>query len=312
MPRASLVARRAGGFALALSLGAVAAHAAPNIGQAISIAPQVSGAIGSQSISMTTGDGVVQNESIQTAAAGSAHLRFIDATDLSIGPSSAIKLDRFVFNPGGSARSFVLDASKGAFRFATGNSNHDAYEINTPAAVIGVRGTRFSFDIVGTRLTLTVSQGQVIVCPRGLPRSSCFVASAGQTIAALPGRAVAVLSGGPSAPPPPPSPPPPIYTPGPTPIYGPPEYGPSPPVLLPPGGYRPWPPRGNGYWPPRGPGRWPGGLGPSGPRGSIYGQPNGPGRTIFGANPPRIFGPPGRRPGRRPGTIWPPFGGPLQ
>jgi FecR protein len=259
-----------------------AVEAAQNIGKAVSVVPQVSGRTGGRAATLGAGDGVQQDEVIQTAASGTAQLRFIDATSLSIGPSATVTLDSFVFNPGGSAKSFVLDAGKGAFRFVTGNSNHDAYEIRTPAAVIGVRGTQFSFVVTGTRLSLTVFQGRVIVCPRGLPRSSCQEVAPSQTIAAETGRPVVFVSGGGARPqpprrPPPRSPKPPrTYTP-PT-DYDPPDneeppprYYPRPPygVFPLPGFFpRPYWPHPRPYWPrpPRGDGYPPRGEGPYGPR----------------------------------------------
>lgn len=249
--------------ALLLSLcAATATQAATEIGRAVSIAPSVSGMISGKVRTMGSGDGVHQDEMIQTQTAGSARLRFIDATDLSIGPSSTVRLDRFVFNPAGSASSFILNATKGAFRFATGRSNHDAYVIRTPAAVIGVRGTQFSFTVIGTRLSLSVQQGRVVVCPIGLPRTRCFEASPGQTISAQPNQPVVLISGGGGgggrgSPPPKSSP------------QRPPSTGPYPgrptrrSQLPPGGGYDPYSPDGYGPYPPDGYGPYsPGGYDP--------------------------------------------------
>ena len=148
---------------------------------------------------------MVQDESVRTGASGEARLRFVDATDLAIGPGSTVKLDRFVFAGGGTASSVVMSAARGAFRFTTGNSAHEAYRIVTPAAVIGVRGTQFSFTIRNGRLNLDVLAGVVIVCPRGKGPAACVEARPGESVQARAGAPAQVFAaGGPPGGPPPP------------------------------------------------------------------------------------------------------------
>ena len=178
-------------IACGLVLTATSAMAAA-IGNATKINPSVTG----DGSVMSVGDDVEQNETVQTGAAGEARLRFIDSTDLSVGPGSKVKLDKFVFSGGGTASSVVMSATRGAFRFATGNSPHEAYRINTPAAAIGVRGTQFSFDVRGGRLKLTVTQGVVIVCPNGKSKAFCTEVRPGQTVQARAGAPAQILGAG--------------------------------------------------------------------------------------------------------------------
>src|SRR4051794_37486305 len=91
---------------------------------------------------LITGGSLSQDEWIRTDRSGRADVRFLDDTQLAIGPESAVKLDRFTYAPG--RQSFVLNAIKGLFTFSTGNMPKAAYRIQTPTAVLGVRGTRFS------------------------------------------------------------------------------------------------------------------------------------------------------------------------
>jgi hypothetical protein len=135
---------------------------------------------------LTVGAGVSQDTTVRTDESGNAQLKFIDETLLVIGPSSSIKLDKILFTPDRKAKTFVLQAMAGAFRFATGKSNHSAYAIQTPIATIGVRGTRFAFGIRGDELTIVVTQGTVSSCTRGTPAAAaqCVNASAGNTIVA--------------------------------------------------------------------------------------------------------------------------------
>ena len=77
-----------------------------------------------------------------------------DSTNLSLGPSATLKLDRTVFDDATHYRDVAVRLTSGAFRFVTGNSEKAAYKITTPLATIGVRGT--TLDILSQR-------GQTIV-----------------------------------------------------------------------------------------------------------------------------------------------------
>lgn len=113
------------------------------------------------------GDQVFQNELVRTAAASLAQLALRDETNVSLGPSSQVKLDRFVFNGSGStAKQVLLDATKGTFRFFSGDSAHDAYQVTTPQATIGVRGTIYDVEIERGSTRVVLQEGAVHVCVR--------------------------------------------------------------------------------------------------------------------------------------------------
>src|SRR5262249_37419938 len=82
-----------------------------------------------------TGDGRQRG-----SANGQADLRLIDHTNLSVGPSSTVRLDKFVYDPKKGSGSVAIDATKGAFRFVTGSQNKSGYKVKTPYGVIGTRG----------------------------------------------------------------------------------------------------------------------------------------------------------------------------
>src|SRR5437868_5445370 len=84
------------------------------------------------------GDEVVRNEIVRTAADSDARLVFRDDTNLSLGPGSTLKLDRTVFDDP-KAGDIAIKLTQGAFRFVTGHSNKEAYEIKTPIATLAVR-----------------------------------------------------------------------------------------------------------------------------------------------------------------------------
>jgi hypothetical protein len=190
------------GLAAGVLSAAAPAVAASAIGRALAVEPNVAGVLPDRSTALQRNDRVIEDETIATGERGNAQLQFIDATNLSIGPSSRVTLDKFVFAGKTSAKTFILNAMVGAFRFATGHSAHSAYEIVTPAAIIGVRGTRFNFQIAGQHLSLWVENGMVVVCPL-TGRSGCVEARPGQTVSASAGSLpVIVAAGGPPGRPP--------------------------------------------------------------------------------------------------------------
>jgi hypothetical protein len=165
------------------------------IATAITVKTSTTSELSGQRRELAAGGSLAQDEVIKTDRAGNASLRFIDDTSLTVGPASTIKLDKFVFNPDRKASEFVLGATRGVFRFATGHSEHRAYEIVTPVAVIGVRGTQFAFGLEGNRMTLVVTQGTVRSCTVNTPRR-CVNAAAGNTIVATPSGAIVRRSTG--------------------------------------------------------------------------------------------------------------------
>jgi hypothetical protein len=86
-------------------------------------------------------DDVYHNELIETEKDSATKLTFLDETTLTLGPDSSVVLDRFVFDPDPSRASFVMTATQGIFRFASGKLPKNAYRLHTPAATIGIRGT---------------------------------------------------------------------------------------------------------------------------------------------------------------------------
>src|SRR4051794_33532928 len=115
---------------------------------------------------------VHQNETIRTGAARSAELGFVDQTRLAVGASAAVKLDRFVFDPDRGARSVVLTATKGVARFVTGAGPSAVYQVRTPHATIGVRGTEFEVMVQSSRTVVVLGDvGAVDVCRRAAPRA---------------------------------------------------------------------------------------------------------------------------------------------
>ncbi|MFS8113147.1 FecR domain-containing protein [Rhizobium jaguaris] len=113
------------------------------VGEAVLIKTEVSGASGP----MAVDDPVHRDERIRTSISGLGQFTFRDGTKLAVGAGSSVTIDKFVFDDSGSVKKLTINAAKGTFRWMSGNSNHSAYQIVTPAGTIGVRGTAFDFYV---------------------------------------------------------------------------------------------------------------------------------------------------------------------
>jgi hypothetical protein len=116
---------------------ASAANAQSRIGTAHSVKPEASGSIAG---TLSVGSGVHANETVRTGSSGQAGLRFIDESNLTVGPSSQVRLDKFVYDPNKGSGAVVIEGARGAFRFSTGAQNNGDIKIKTPAGTLGIRG----------------------------------------------------------------------------------------------------------------------------------------------------------------------------
>jgi len=154
---------------LAAALLADAAFAADGaIGTVAKAAPEAHGTPpGGARAVLAPNDPVVADETVETSATGLAHLRFIDESDLWIGSNSEIVLDKLVYDAGTGEGDYAVRLTLGLFRFVTGKLNHAAYQVWTPTAVIGVRGTDFVVAVAPSGATrVTAYEGRLTVRPR--------------------------------------------------------------------------------------------------------------------------------------------------
>lgn len=145
------------------------ATAAPKIGVAAAIANQVTGNVGGTTRPLTSGNEVFQDETIRTGDKANAQLLFVDETSLSVGPNSEVRLDRFVYDPTRRSGNVVLETGKGVFRFVSGNADPRSYQVKTPVATIGFRGSVVDFGYInGVAFALNVECCAYIQTPKGI------------------------------------------------------------------------------------------------------------------------------------------------
>jgi hypothetical protein len=120
-------------------LHASATSAQEAIGRATSVRPQAEGSHGGNR-TLAGGSEVYSKETVRTGDTGQADLRFLDNSNLNVGPKSNVRLDKFVYDQNKSAGAVAIQATRGSFRFVTGSQGGGSYQIKTPYGTLGVRG----------------------------------------------------------------------------------------------------------------------------------------------------------------------------
>jgi len=145
------------------ALSALAVADTPS-GKAVGVDPTAEAQLGTASRTLIVGADVSLGETVVTGPAGEVQLLFTDQTRLVVGPKSSLKIEAYLLRGDNTVSQFAVDALAGSFRFITGKSAKDAYKIDTPAGTIGVRGTRFDFNVDEFGTTLVLYEGAVKMC----------------------------------------------------------------------------------------------------------------------------------------------------
>jgi hypothetical protein len=143
---------------------------AQQVGVAGAVNPASEARLGGSVRVLELGSPVIHNERLKTSAAGSLQVVFLDRTTLSLGPSSELTIDSFVYDPQRKSGKMTLSLGKGLLRVVGGDVTHTGgATVTTPVATIGVRGgvATISHDKrSGTQAVNGI--GTVTVAARGL------------------------------------------------------------------------------------------------------------------------------------------------
>jgi len=136
---------------IAVVLGAVMLTAVPAAAQApaaIGRVKIVSGAAfivrSGTSSAATPGAVLLETDSLRTGPDGRLGVSLNDDTRVSLGPDSEARLSRYRYAPSEGALSLVVNFMRGVAVYASGQIaklSPDAVRLETPAAIVGVRGT---------------------------------------------------------------------------------------------------------------------------------------------------------------------------
>ena len=101
---------------------------------------------GKQSLPLSVGMPVQENDKVVTGDDGTVGITFADNSLLSVGPNSVFAIDRYVFDSTTHAGQFDSTLSKGTLAVVSGKmvkQSPEAMHVRTPSAIMGVRGTDF-------------------------------------------------------------------------------------------------------------------------------------------------------------------------
>ncbi|MDJ1007586.1 MAG: FecR domain-containing protein [Paracoccaceae bacterium] len=111
---------------------------------------------------------ILSGDIILTDATGTVQLLFRDETRVVVGPGSQFVAADIRMRRSGRAQRFTVATIGGTFRFLSGNSAGRVYDIRTPTATMGIRGTAFDFALDRRRdTTLVTFLGEVQICGAG-------------------------------------------------------------------------------------------------------------------------------------------------
>lgn len=106
---------------------------------------------GETTIPAAAGLPLLETDSLKTGPDGRLGISLNDDTRVSLGPDSEARLSRYRYAPSDNALSLVVNFLKGVAVYASGQIarlSPDAVRLETPAAIVGVRGTTVAVRVV--------------------------------------------------------------------------------------------------------------------------------------------------------------------
>jgi hypothetical protein len=97
------------------------------------------------------GQSVVESDTLRTGADGRLGVTLRDDTRLSLGPASEVRLDSFLYTPAEGRLGLVLNFIRGMAVYVSGKIAKlapDSIRLETPGAIVGVRGTTVAVQVV--------------------------------------------------------------------------------------------------------------------------------------------------------------------
>jgi len=101
-------------------------------------------------IAAQPGEVVYETDGLKTGADGRIGVTLKDDTRVSLGPSSELTLQRFVYEPGRGSFGMILQFVRGVAAYVSGRMaklSPESIRLETPAAIVGVRGTSLAIRV---------------------------------------------------------------------------------------------------------------------------------------------------------------------
>lgn len=103
-----------------------------------------------RAIPATPGQVVLEADVLRTGADGRLGITLNDDTRVSLGPASEVRVDRFAYASADGGLRLVLKFVRGVSAYVSGRIaklSPDAVRLETPAAIVGVRGTTLAIRV---------------------------------------------------------------------------------------------------------------------------------------------------------------------
>lgn len=149
-----------------------------------------------QTVKARLGEQVYPKDIVITGKEARAKIVMVDNNEINVSPESQIEIQHYEFNPDAGKKDVLLNVIYGKVR-AKVEQKYDGqsakFQIKTPSAVAGVRGTDFmaSFDKAGASSSVVTFQGKVefgVPGPGGTIKNAVFV-TPGQSATSVGGHA---------------------------------------------------------------------------------------------------------------------------
>ncbi len=96
------------------------------------------------------GQVVFEADGLRTGTDGRLGITLKDDTRVALGPDSEARIDRFVYAPSAGRLSLLLKIARGVAAYVSGQIaklSPDSVRLETPAAIVGVRGTSLAIRV---------------------------------------------------------------------------------------------------------------------------------------------------------------------
>ena len=138
---------------------------AQQVGRVLAVEGKVEATLGAATRRVEQGEGIYLGDWVESQPDARAKIALNDDTELVVGPASRIHVDEFVYDPGKKGGKVLVEVGVGLMRFTTGALEPKSYEVKTPVASIGVRGT--VFDLIVASTTAILRDGVIAITTFG-------------------------------------------------------------------------------------------------------------------------------------------------
>lgn len=123
---------------------------------------------GKQQMALNQNSSIESGDTVITEKTTYARLKFIDHSEVTLRPNTTFVVHKLQFQTDKPQQDAAqLGLIKGGLRTLTGligkRSSPDSYQMQTPTATIGIRGTDYQLSHDGTELRVSVNEGHILV-----------------------------------------------------------------------------------------------------------------------------------------------------